>query len=248
MIRTVPLDYVRPEPADVLARSEAFLAELARRRTVRDFSPDPLPEGLIDRLVLAAGTAPSGANKQPWRFVAVTDPGLKREIREAAEAEEREFYEHRATPEWLADLAPLGTDWRKPFLEVAPVLIVLFQVEFERAAEGVRKHYYVRESVGLAAGLFVAAVHASGLVCLTHTPSPMGFLGRILDRPDNERPFLLLPVGYPEEGTRVPAIGRKPIDEIRVWNRGDANPTKFPPGNDPEGRDGTSTAAETGPA
>jgi len=224
VIRTVPLDYRRPSPAESLAAAEAFRVRMNRRRTVRDFSPDPLPEGLVEQLVLAAGTAPSGANQQPWRFVAVTDPELKREIRQAAEAEEREFYEHRATPEWLADLAPLGTDWRKPFLEVAPVLVVIFQQDFERTDDGPRKHYYVRESVGLAAGLFIAAVHTAGLVCLTHTPSPMGFLGRILGRPDGERPFLLLPLGYPAEGARVPDIGRKPLDEILVRNRGPAAP------------------------
>ncbi|MEO5618001.1 MAG: nitroreductase family protein [Candidatus Eisenbacteria bacterium] len=229
MIQTIPLAYQRPPAADQLERAEALYRNLDRRRTVRDFAPDPLPEGLLDRLVLAAGTAPSGANQQPWRFVAVTDPALKREIRAAAEVEEREFYEHRATPEWLAELAPLGTDWRKPFLEVAPVLVVIFQIDFARVPNGTRKHYYVRESVGLAAGLFIAAVHTAGLACLTHTPSPMGFLGRILGRPDNERPFLLLPVGYPATGARVPAIGRKRLDEILVRNRADVGGGQLDP-------------------
>lgn len=233
MIRTIPLDHQRLPASDQLERAEAFLRTLERRRTVRDFAPDPLPQGLLERLVLAAGTAPSGANQQPWRFVAVTDPAIKREIRAAAEDEEREFYEHRATPEWLADLAPLGTDWRKPFLEVAPVLVVLFQIDFGLGAEGKRKHYYVRESVGLAAGLFIAAVHTAGLVCLTHTPSPMGFLSRILGRPENERPFLLLPVGYPAPGARVPDIGRKPLGEILVRNRGDERGTGTDPGKTP---------------
>ncbi len=235
MIRTIPLDFARLAPELQIERAEALYRSLSRRRTVRDFSPEPLPPGLLERLVATAGTAPSGANKQPWRFVAVTEPGLKREIREAAEAEEREFYERRATPEWLADLAPLGTDWRKPFLEIAPVLVVIFAVEYEPRPEGNRKHYYVRESVGLAAGLFLAAAHEAGLACLTHTPSPMGFLARILGRPDHERPFLLVPVGYPAEGARVPDVGRKPLDQILGWNRGAGG---APPGPGPEGFSG----------
>ncbi len=214
-----PLEYERPAADDQLARARAFCESLARRRTVRDFAPDPLPPGLLEWLVRAAGTAPSGANKQPWRFVAVTDPALKREIRAATEAEEREFYEHRAPPEWLADLAAIGTDWRKPFLETAPALIVVFQVEYDVVDGAHHKHYYVRESVGLATGLLIAAAHQAGLVTLTHTPSPMGFLARILGRPANERPFLLLPVGYPAAGARVPRIGRKPLEAILVWNR-----------------------------
>jgi nitroreductase len=214
-----PLEYVRPDPADQVARARAFHQHVARRRTVREFSPDPLPDGLLEWLVRAAGTAPSGAHQQPWRFVAVTDPALKREIRLAAEAEEREFYARRATAEWLAALAALGTDWHKPFLEIAPILVALFQVDYE-VVDGVRrKHYYVRESVGLAAGLFIAAAHEAGLVTLTHTPSPMGFLSRILGRPSNERPFLLLPVGYPAPAARVPRLVRKPLEGILVWNR-----------------------------
>jgi len=218
----IPLEYVRPDPAEQLARARAFFESADRRRTVRDFSPDALPEGLLEWLVRAAGTAPSGAHKQPWRFVAVTEPALKREIRLAAEAEEREFYERRATPEWLADLAPLGTDWHKPFLEGAPALVVLFQVEYDVVGGAHRKNYYVRESVGLAAGLFIAAAHQAGLVTLTHTPSPMGFLARILGRPPNERPFLLLPVGYPAADSRVPRLARKSLSEILEWNRGGA--------------------------
>ncbi len=216
----VPFEHVRPEPAEQLARARAFYESADRRRTVRDFSPDALPAGLLEWLVRAAGTAPSGAHKQPWRFVAVTEPDLKREIRLAAEAEERQFYERRASHEWLTDLAPLGTDWHKPFLEVAPALVVLFQVSYDLVAGVHRKNYYVRESVGLAAGLFIAAAHQAGLVTLTHTPSPMGFLARILGRPPNERPFLLLPVGYPAPGARVPRLARKPLSEILVWNRG----------------------------
>lgn len=217
---TIQLEHERLAPGEQRARAEAFYARCATRRSVREFAPDPLPDGLIETLIRTAGTAPSGANKQPWRFVVVTDPAIKREIRSAAEEEERTFYEQRATPEWLADLAPLGTGWRKPFLEVAPVLVVIFQVDYEERDGQVHKNYYVRESVGLAAGLFIAAVHHAGLVTLTHTPSPMTFLGRILRRPAGERPFLLLPVGYPAPGTRVPRIGRKPLEEIMVRNRG----------------------------
>jgi len=220
MHRFIPLAYERPAPDAQLARARAFYERCNRRRTVREFAPDPLPEGLLEWLVRTAGTAPSGANKQPWRFVAVTDPTLKRRIREAAEEEERAFYEQRATAEWLADLAPLGTDWRKPFLEIAPALVIVFQVDYEIDGDRTRKHYYVRESVGLAVGLFIAAAHEAGLVTLTHTPSPMGFLARILDRPPNERPFLLLPVGYPAPDARVPDITRKPVEEILVWNPG----------------------------
>jgi len=214
-----PLDYARPDPADQIERARAFYESASRRRTVREFSSDPLPDGLLEWLVRTAGTAPSGAHKQPWRFVAVTEPGLKREIRLAAEAEEREFYERRAPSEWLEDLAALGTDWHKPFLEEAPVLVVVFQVDYDVVGGVHRKNYYVRESVGLAAGLFIAAAHRAGLVTLTHTPSPMGFLARVLARPANERPFLLLPVGYPAPGARVPRLVRKPLEEILGWNR-----------------------------
>lgn len=228
-----PLAYQKPDPAAQLAEARAFFERMQRRRTVREFSPEPLPAGLIEELVRAAGTAPSGAHLQPWRYVVVTDPALKREIRTAAEIEEREFYEHRAPPEWLADLAPLGTDWRKPFLEIAPALVVVFQVDFETLADRVRKGYYVRESVGLSAGLFLAAAHHAGLVTLTHTPSPMGFLTRILNRPPGERPFLLIPIGYPAESARVPRLERKPLAEILLWNRGDP-----PPGAAPASPDG----------
>ena len=230
-----PLDYTRPAPAEQIERARAFYQEVARRRTVREFSPEPLPEGLIDWLVRAAGTAPSGAHKQPWRFAAITDPGLKREIRLAAEAEEREFYEHRAPPEWLADLAALGTDSQKPFLEVAPVLIVVLQVDYDIVEGAHRKNYYVRESVGLATGLLIAAAHHAGLVTLTHTPSPMGFLARILTRAPNERPFLLLPVGYPAPGARVPRLARKPLEEILTWNRPEPAAGAPEPGGPPPG-------------
>lgn len=197
-------------------RAAAFADDLHRRRTVRDFSPQPIPEGVLDACIRAAGSAPSGANIQPWHFVVVTDPAIKARIREAAEAEEREFYATRATPEWLAALAPLGTDPNKPFLETAPALIAIFGEAYGERQDGSRtKHYYVTESVGIATGLLIAAIHHAGLASLTHTPSPMGFLNEILGRPARERPFLLLVVGYPAADAQVPNITRKPLDAIR---------------------------------
>jgi len=199
-------------PSEAAAR--AFHDVMARRRSVRYFSDRPVSRETIEWGVRAASTAPSGANKQPWRFVAVSEPGTKRRIREAAEAEEREFYERRANEEWLRDLAPLQTGPEKPFLEVAPWLIVVFKLV--KTDEG-RQVYYLNESVGLAVGFLLAAIHHAGLVTLTHTPSPMGFLADVLQRPSHERPFLLLPVGYPAEGAKVPDIGRKALEEVLVW-------------------------------
>jgi nitroreductase len=218
---TVPLDFERLSPETGRERVRAFLSSIRRRRTVRDYAPDPVPLDLVDTAIEAAATAPSGANRQPWRFVVVADPVVKRKIREAAEAEEREFYERRAPAEWLADLAPLGTDWHKPFLETAPFLIVVFRLDYERerdagGSERSHKNYYVQESVGIAVGILLAALHAAGLATLTHTPSPMRFLAEILGRPKNERPYLLIPVGYPATGARVPDIARKPLSEVRV--------------------------------
>ncbi|MBL9141829.1 MAG: nitroreductase family protein [Phycisphaerae bacterium] len=213
----VPFEpYVPSEPADQAARR--FYDTMRLRRSVRYFSRQAVPIETIRWCVAAAGTAPSGANKQPWRFVVVGDPTLKRQIRQAAEAEEREFYERRATPEWLADLAPLGTDSDKPFLEVAPWLIVVFKLMKTDADDAGRqgKVYYAEESVGIACGMLISAIHQAGLVTLTHTPSPMGFLAKVLDRPAHERPFLLLPVGYPAGDCRVPDIERKPVEEIMV--------------------------------
>jgi iodotyrosine deiodinase len=218
--RFTPLpDYREYPPAEMASRARAFAADLGRRRTVRDFSDRPVSRGVIEDCLRAAGTAPSGANQQPWRFVAVSDPALKRRIRAAAEKEEREFYAHRAPPEWLEVLQPLGTDADKPFLEVAPWLIAVFIRRFERLADGTRrKHYYTDESVGIATGLLIAAVHHAGLVSLTHTPSPMKFLNEILGRPkDLERPFLLLVVGHPAPGARVPAIDRRTLAEIATF-------------------------------
>jgi nitroreductase len=203
-------------PDDPVRAAREFYEHMRTRRSCRHFSPRPVPFEAIEWIVRTAASAPSGANKQPWRFVVVGDPRTKRRIREAAEAEEREFYSRRATPDWLADLRPLGTDEHKPFLEVAPWLIVVFKLM--RTDEGGRV-YYVNESVGIAAGLLIAAIHHAGLVTLTHTPSPMGFLGRILGRPDHERPFLLLPVGYPAEDATVPAITRRSLAEVMVHVR-----------------------------
>jgi len=202
----------------MLEEADAFLARMRRRRTVRDFSDRPVPREVIERCLLAAGTAPNGANRQPWHFVAVGDPGMKRRIREAAEEEEREFYGGRAPREWLAALEHLGTDEHKPFLETAPWLVVIFAESYEVADDGHHvKNYYVTESVGIATGMLVTALHHAGLATLTHTPSPMKFLNRLLDRPDNERPFLILVVGHPAEGATVPEITKKPLDRIATF-------------------------------
>ena len=204
----------------MVERSRAFLSEMRRRRTVRDFSDRPVPREVVERCILAAGTAPSGANRQPWHFVAVglDDPELRRRIREAAEEEERRFYRERAPEEWLEALEHLGTDEVKPFLEEAPWLVVIFAESYEVGPDGERrKNYYVTESVGIATGMLITALHESGLATLTHTPSPMGFLNEILHRPKNERPFLLLVVGFPEDDARVPDIDKKPLAEIATF-------------------------------
>lgn len=216
--RVVPLDYTPPDEAAVVEAARRFHEYMRRRRTVRDFSDRAVPREAIEWCLRAAGTAPSGANLQPWHFVAISDAATKRRIRLAAEEEEREFYTHRAPQEWLDALAPLGTDAEKPFLERAPWLIAIFSQLYGVLDDGRRvKHYYALESVGIATGLLVAAVHQAGLVSLTHTPSPMGFLNEILDRPANEKPFLLLVVGYPEPQAMVPDITRKPLDDVASW-------------------------------
>jgi iodotyrosine deiodinase len=206
-------------PAEEMKRRARELHRLLRkRRTVRDFSARAVPREVIEECLLAAGTAPSGANQQPWHFVVVTDPVLKKRIREAAEAEERDFYRGRAPDEWLEALSHLGTDEHKPFLEEAPYLIVIFAQNYGVREDGSKgKHYYVTESVGIATGLLIAAVHNAGLVSLTHTPSPMGFLNEILERPAHERPFLILVVGYPKDGARVPRITKKSLGEIATF-------------------------------
>lgn len=212
------LSFQRLSPEESRRRAGAFFEGLRTRRSVRDFSAEAVPRELIELAVQAAASAPSGANKQPWRFVAVSNPALKAEIRAGAEAEERESYDHRMGAEWLAALSPLGTDWQKPFLEIAPWLVVVFAEAWEEAPDGARrKNYYVKESVGIACGFFIAAIHEMGLVTLTHTPSPMAFLNRILGRPENEKPFILFPVGYPADGAEVPDIGRKSLNEVLVF-------------------------------
>jgi len=218
---TVPLEWSELTPAESARRARAAFERLHRRRSVRDFSPRPVPREWIELAIRAAATAPSGAHRQPWRFVAVADAERKREIRLAAEAEERESYEHRMSAEWLAALEPLGTDWRKPFLEIAPWIVVVFAELWEQRSDGSKvKNYYVKESVGIACGLFIAAVHEMGLATLTHTPSPMAFLNRILGRPENEKPYILFPVGYPAAGARVPELERKPLDQVAMWFEG----------------------------
>ena len=216
---TIPLQQYREFPIEEMReRLEEFYADMNRRRTVREFSARPVPRDLIETALKVANTAPSGANLQPWHFVAVSGPETKRKIREAAEAEEREFYTHRASEEWLAALKPLGTDERKPFLETAPYLIAVFLQKYGELPDGRKvKHYYPAESTGLATGLLIAALHRAGLATLTHTPSPMKFLNEILGRPKSERPFLLLVVGYPDKGARVPDISRKSLEEFTSW-------------------------------
>lgn len=216
---TIPLQQYREFPIEEMReRLEEFYADMNRRRTVREFSARPVPRDLIETALKVANTAPSGANLQPWHFVAVSGPETKRKIREAAEAEEREFYTHRASEEWLAALRPLGTDERKPFLETAPYLIAVFLQKYGELPDGRKvKHYYPAESTGLATGLLIAALHRAGLATLTHTPSPMKFLNEILGRPKSERPFLLLVVGYPDKGARVPDISRKSLEEFTSW-------------------------------
>ena len=198
--------------------AQAFYQQMAKRRSVRDFSDRPIPQSVLENAILAAGSAPSGANMQPWHFAVVQDPAIKKKIREAAEIEERELYENRASDEWLEALAPLGTDAQKPFLETAPALIAIFLKKVTIDDEGVKhKNYYTSESVGIATGMLITALHQAGLGTLAHTPSPMKFLTEILERPSHERPFLLLVVGYPEEGAMVPDIQRFPLDKISTF-------------------------------
>ena len=220
MMPPKPLEFSPVTEDELLRRAAAFHTSMARRRTVRDYSNRPVSRRVIEHALATAGSAPSGANLQPWHFVAVSqqDRDLRRTIRAAAEAEEREFYTHRAPQEWLDALAPLGTDWRKPFLEIAPWLIAIFVKPHGVNADGsLMKHYYAVESAGIATGLLIAVLHEAGLATLTHTPSPMGFLNTLLDRPSSERPFLLLVVGHPADDALVPDISRKPLEQIVTW-------------------------------
>lgn len=198
-------------------RVDEFYALMDHRRTVRDFSSRHVPKHLIDQIIKIASTAPSGAHKQPWTFCVVSNPEIKTKIREAAEQEEYENYHGRMPQEWLDDLSVLGTDWKKPFLETAPYLIIVFRKSYDLINGQKRKNYYVQESVGIACGFLIAAIHYAGLICLTHTPSPMNFLQEILERPENEKPFLLIPIGYPTDEVTVPALHRKSLDEISVF-------------------------------
>jgi iodotyrosine deiodinase len=217
-----PLDFERLPEEEQLARSRRLLVRMRKRRTVRDFSREPVPFELIANAIATAGTAPSGANQQPWMFVVVSDPAVKRQIRLTAEAEEKESYERRMSAEWLDALAPLGTDWHKPHLEDAPYLIVVFRQAYGLKTDPATgettqvKHYYSEESVGIAVGMLLTSLHEAGLVTLTHTPSPMKFLSEILGRPPNERPYLVIPVGYPAEDAQVPDIDKKTLSDIMV--------------------------------
>ncbi|MGL4637012.1 MAG: nitroreductase family protein [Beijerinckiaceae bacterium] len=212
-----PLDFRRKSEAEMLAAAETFRAEMTRRRTVRDYAPDPVPRAIIEHAIMTAGTAPSGANQQPWSFAAISSPDIKKRIREAAEEEEKQFYAGRAGGDWLDALSHLGTDWEKPFLEEAPWLIAIFAQRWGEADGKKVKHYYVPESVGIATGFLIAALHQAGLATLTHTPSPMGFLNEICGRPESEKAVILLIVGYPKEGCQVPKISKKTLDEMTVW-------------------------------
>ncbi len=212
----VALDFTEYPEDEMIRRSRQLHEEMSRRRTVRQFSDRAVPREIVEQAILTAGTAPSGAHKQPWQFVLVADPEVKQKIRQAAEIEEKESYEHRMPPMWLEDLEPLGTDWHKPFLTVCPWLIVVFAQTYglDGSDGSKRKHYYVQESVGIALGFLIAALHHAGLATLTHTPSPMGFLREILKRPKNEKAYMLLALGYPEEGCEVPDLRRNSLAEI----------------------------------
>ncbi len=212
--RFIPYSEPQLSEEERVERAAAFYAMMNGRRSIREFSDRKVDRKLIELAVRTAGTAPSGANKQPWRYVIVSDPGLKREIRIAAEKEEKENYERRMPKEWLDDLKQFGTDWHKEFIETAPFVVVIFRIDYMNDDGSVKKHYYVNESVGISVGIFIAALHNMGLASLTHTPSPMNFLSKILKRPSNERAFLLMPVGYPADTAMVPEIKRKKPDEI----------------------------------
>ena len=214
--KLIPLRFHERSTDEMLLRSREFHTEMARRRTVRDFSDRPVPVEIVTNAIKTAGTAPSGANKQPWTFVLVGEPETKARIRSAAEAEEKESYERRMPQEWLDDLAPLGTTWHKPFLTVCPWLIVVMAQTYAATPRGLAKHYYVQESVGIATGFLLAALHHAGLATLTHTPSPMGFLRDVLDRPEQERAFLMVAVGHPVAACEVPDLARKPLERILV--------------------------------
>ncbi|KPQ13414.1 MAG: Nitroreductase [Algoriphagus marincola HL-49] len=209
-------DHLEYDEEELIKRSAEFYQMMNQRRTIREFDDRDVPREVLEKIILTAGTAPSGANKQPWTFCLISDPKIKQKIRKAAEEEERISYESRMTETWKSDLKPLGTDWEKPFLEIAPYLVVVFKQSYGMEGEEKIQHYYVNESVGIACGFLIAAIHQAGLVTVTHTPSPMNFLGDILNRPKHEKPYLLLPVGYPKKETFVPDIHRKKLEEILI--------------------------------
>jgi nitroreductase len=217
--QTVFMDFVHNPiaPEEMLDRSQAFFQMMDQRRSLRFFSDRPVDQAVIENIVRTASTAPSGAHKQPWTFCIVKNPEIKKAIREAAEVEEYENYHGRMSTDWLEDLLPFDTDWHKPFLETAPYLIIIFKKVYDQIGDQQRKNYYVNESVGIATGFLLAAIHQAGLVALTHTPSPMNFLQKVLNRPSNERAFMLIPVGYPAENAQVPALTRKELAEIAVF-------------------------------
>ena len=218
-IQHIPFAINRLDASEMQERADAFYEMMDKRRSVRFFSDEPVPRSLIETAIRTASTAPSGAHMQPWRFVAVSTPVMKREIRIAAEAEEKESYENRMSEEWLQALEPIGTNWEKPFLETVPWIVVCFSIPFGLDDAGNRiKHYYVQESVGLACGMFISALHNMGLATLTHTPSPMKFLQELLGRPKNEKPYILFPIGYPADDATVPDLQRKTLDEIAIWH------------------------------
>lgn len=213
--------FVKHEPFrfdvnEMIQRSKEYFEMMDKRRSVREYSEKPIPKEVIDNIIKTASSAPSGAHKQPWTFCVISDPEIKKQIRIAAEKEEKESYESRMPDSWKEDLEPLGTDWRKPFLETAPYLIIVFKKAYDLKDGVKRNNYYVNESVGLASGFLISAIHNAGLVTLTHTPSPMNFLQKILDRPQNERPFLLLPIGYAADEVEVPELKRKDLSDVRV--------------------------------
>ena len=222
----------RFSPDDMLRRATAYYEQMTSRRSVRHFSADPVPRQLIEQAIMTASSSPSGANRQPWRFIAISDPKLRSKIRIAAEAEERKSYEGGRMPAvWREAIAHFETDWRKPYLEVVPWIVVVFEETYRFDAQGNRQpNYYVKESVGMACGLFIAAIHNMGLATLTHTPSPMGFLAELLGRPENERPFVLFPVGYPSPEARVPDQPRKTLEEIAIWYESPGATTSSGPG------------------
>lgn len=216
--KMIPYEFPRRDETEMVARADALLREMRARRSCRSFSDEPVPRSLIQTVIAVGHSAPSGANRKPWRFVAVDDPKLKREIRIAAEAEEHESYAHRMPQAWLDALEPIGTNEHKPFLEIAPWLVIMFRIDWELIDGAKQKNYYPNESAGIAAGMFLMACHLSGLATLTHTPSPMNFLRDILARPENEKPYLLVPVGYPARDCTVPDIPKKPLEEALQWN------------------------------